>query len=83
MRRVVGTVRHGDGSVAVDVTVEVHNSNGDVLDQIRTTDEGLFTYYLTSGHWTFETYDGGGHRGTKEVILDEDDATFRVDLEIK
>lgn len=80
---VSGTVKHEDGSTASGATVEVHNSTGDVVDQIRTTDAGFFTYYLSAGKWVFKMYDGEGRRGGKEVALDEVDGSFRVDLEIR
>jgi hypothetical protein len=78
-----GTVKHQDGSAAAGATVEVHNARGDVVDQVRTTDEGAFTYYLNPGRWTLKTYDARGHRGNQEVAISEGDATMRVDLEIK
>jgi hypothetical protein len=80
--KVFGTVRLAGGGSAADATVEVHNASGDVVDQIRTTGDGAFTYYLSPGKWTFKTYDTRGHRGSEEVVLTEDDATVGVDLEI-
>lgn len=82
MTKVVGLVRHRDGSVPSGATVEVHNSVGDVVDQIRLTEDGSFIYYLCPGKWTFMTYDGGGHRGNQEVALDEEDASISIHLAI-
>jgi hypothetical protein len=82
MTKVVGLVRHQDGTVPASATVEVHNSVGDVVDQIRVTDEGSFIYYLSPGKWTFMTYDGRGHRGNHEVALDEEDGTISIHLAI-
>lgn len=83
MTRVEGIVKCEDGRLATEGTVEVHNSTGDVVDQLRIADGGAFTYYLSPGLWTFFTYDGEGHRGNARVTLAEGDASVHVDVEIK
>jgi hypothetical protein len=80
--KVTGTVKLTNGSAVVGATVEVHNSTGDTVDQIRTTGDGTFTYYLSPGEWTFKTYDTMGHRGTEGVILNDGDATVSVTVKI-
>jgi hypothetical protein len=52
------------------------------VDQIRTTGDGTFTYYLSPGQWTFKTYDTMGHRGTEGVTLNDGDATVNVTVKI-
>jgi hypothetical protein len=83
MTKVEGIVKYEDGRLATEATVEVHNSTGDIVDQLRTADGGAFTYYLCPGPWNFFTYDGEGHRGNARVTLAEGDAAVRVDVEIK
>jgi hypothetical protein len=80
--KVTGTVKHEKGGPVAGATVEVHNSAGDIVDQVRTADDGTFTYHLSLGNWVFKTYDGDSHRGERTVTLKESDATISVDLVI-
>jgi hypothetical protein len=62
-------------------TVEVHNSAGDVIDQVQTDDDGRFTYHLVAGRWSLRVWDEHGHRGATEVELSEEDRELNLDLE--
>jgi hypothetical protein len=82
MTKVSGQVKLADGSSVGGVTVEVINSAGDIVDQTRTTDDGSFTYFLSPGSWTFNTYDATGRRGKRELALGSDDFTASVEVHI-
>jgi hypothetical protein len=82
MTKVLGFVRVRSFGAARAATIEVHNSVGDVVDQVRTNDEGGFTYYLTPGTWAFRAWDAWGHRGSGEITLSDDEDTANLDLEI-
>ena len=76
-----GTVTRGSGEPARTATVEVHNSSGDVLDQIVCDDEGRFRYHLVPGSWHLRVYDPQGGRAEMNVHLDKDeDAAVSIDL---
>jgi hypothetical protein len=62
-------------------TVEVHNSVGDVIDQVQTDDDGRFTYHLVAGRWSLRVWDEHGHRGGAELELSEEDHELNLDLE--
>ncbi|HWL65373.1 MAG TPA: carboxypeptidase-like regulatory domain-containing protein [Actinomycetota bacterium] len=69
-----------EGSPTKTATVELHNSQGDVIDQVQTNDDGQYTYHLSAGSWTLNVWDERGNRAKQEVTLSEDDTT--VDLEL-
>lgn len=72
---------HGD-KAAVTATVELHNSAGDVVDQVQVDDNGSYRYHLAAGHWTLKVWDAHGHRGNQELdIADGEDKTLNIDLE--
>jgi hypothetical protein len=74
-----GRVSSG-GLPATMAVVEVHNSAGDVVDQVQVDSEGAFTYHLCPGDWHLEAWDSAGNRGAADVTLDEGEA--RIELEI-
>jgi Protein of unknown function (DUF1416) len=80
--RVLGHVKLGDGSPATGATVEVHNSAGDVVDQVRVDDVGDFTYFLSPGQWRFRVWDAAGHRGEAAISLKQDEDAADLDLAI-
>jgi hypothetical protein len=71
---------HGDHP-ATSAVVEVHNSQGDVVDQVQVDADGRYNYNLSAGSWTLNVWDAHGHRGRHEVTLSDDDQTADVDLE--
>jgi hypothetical protein len=72
---------HGD-KPATTATVELHNSVGDVVDQVQVDQDGRYIYHVSAGAWSISVWDAYGHRGNAEVSLSEgDEKTLDVDLE--
>lgn len=70
------------GEAALSAVVELHNSQGDVLDQVQVDDQGGYIYHLVPGLWQLKAWDAHGHRGTARVEIDEGDEDTVVDLEL-
>ena len=71
---------HGD-KAANTAVVEVHNSQGDVVDQVQVDDDGRYTYNLSPGTWTLNVWDNHGHRGKTSIELEEgSDREVNLDL---
>ena len=70
---------HGD-KPATSAVVEVHNSQGDVVDQVQVDADGRYTYHLSEGNWSLNVWDAHGHRGTRELTLTADDQAADIDL---
>jgi hypothetical protein len=83
MTKLLGRVTlHGGEKVAETAVVELHNSGGDVIDQVAVDADGRFTYHLAEGTWTLNIWDAHGHRGKVDVALAADEEkTIEVDLE--
>jgi hypothetical protein len=75
-----GTVKRPTGEPASTATVELHNSSGDVLDQVICDVQGRFRYHLVPGQWSLFVWDPAGGRAEVEVQLKED-AAVSIDLE--
>jgi hypothetical protein len=71
---------HGDHP-ATSAVVEVHNSTGDVVDQVQVDGDGRYKYHLSANTWTLNVWDAHGHRGKQEVTLGEDDQNVDIDLQ--
>ena len=71
---------HGD-KPATSAVVELHNSQGDTLDQVQVDADGNYIYHLVAGDWVLNVWDAHGHRGTSKVELGEDDLVVNVDLD--
>lgn len=82
MTKLTGRVTvHGDHP-ATSAVVEVHNSAGDVVDQVQVDSDGRYTYHLSAGTWALNVWDAHGHRGKAEVSLaDGEEKNFDIDLE--
>lgn len=82
MTKLTGKVTvHGEVP-ARTATVELHNSTGDVVDQVMVDDDGRFAYHLAPGQWKLNIWDAHGHRGKAEVTLAEgEDKDVSIDLE--
>jgi hypothetical protein len=78
-----GTITvHGRRKVARSAVVEVHNSAGDVLDQVQVGEDGRYIFHLAPGSWRLRVWDPHGHRGTAEVSLVEGQGrVLDIDLE--
>ncbi len=72
-----------DGQPAVSAVVELHNSQGDVLDQVQVDDEGGYIYHLVPGQWALNVWDAHGHRGHAEVEMVEGDEDTIVDVQLQ
>ena len=79
--KLTGQVTVNGDDPADSAVVEIHNSQGDVLDQVQVDGEGRFTYHLTAGKWTLNVWDAHGHRGKCSVTLEDKDKICDVILE--
>ena len=78
--KLTGTVTvHGEAARAA--TVELHNSSGDVVDQVVVDDDGRYTYHLSPGNWSLRLWDAHGHTGQSEVTLSDGEEKV-LDLEL-
>jgi hypothetical protein len=73
MTTLSGKVTLDGSSPALSAVVELHNSTGDVVDQVQVDSEGRYRYHLAEGHWVLKLWDSEGHRGSAEVSLDKDE----------
>lgn len=79
MPKLTGRVTaHGEPSLSA--VVEIHNAEGDVVDQVQVDAEGRYTYHLSQGKWILNAWDAHGHRGRNEVSLGSDDMDADVQL---
>ncbi|MFN2594442.1 MAG: carboxypeptidase-like regulatory domain-containing protein [Actinomycetota bacterium] len=81
MNKLTGTIRVHGSEPAIDAVVEIHNHEGDVVDQVIVNDDGSYTYHLTPGRWSLRVWDSHGHRGTKFVDMSGNDMTIDMDLD--
>jgi len=70
------------GEPAVTAVVELHNSQGDVLDQVSVDGRGEYIYHLVPGRWALKVWDAHGHRGTAQVEIAEGDDDTIVDVNL-
>ena len=82
MATLSGRVLVGGGDPALDAVVELHNSNGDVVDQVQVDAAGGYQFHLSEGLWSLRSWDPHGHRaeGRASLALDED-VTLNLSLE--
>ena len=64
-----------------DVVVELSNSAGDVVDQVRVDDDGVYRYHLSPAKWRLRAWDAHGHGARAEVTISADEDEL-VDLEL-
>ncbi len=79
MPKLHGTITvHGDKPASTAV-VELHNAQGDTLDQVQVDEDGNYIYHLVAGTWTLNVWDAHGHRahvkaeiveGTEDTVVD-------------
>ena len=77
-----GTVTLPTGEPADTATVELHNSSGDILDQIVCDSHGRFRYHLSPGDWQLFVWDPKGGRAELGVTLQKDEETA-VDIDLR
>src|SRR5919106_3603267 len=58
---------------ALDAVVELHNSGGDVIDQVQVDDSGRYTFHLTEGVWSLRSWDPHGGRAEARAALGLDE----------
>ena len=68
------------GEPARSAVVELHNSHGDVLDQVQVDDQGAYIYHLVPGSWKLNVWDAHGHRGSAAVSIEEGDEDTVLDV---
>ena len=70
------------GEPAVSAVVELHNAQGDVLDQVQVDGEGAYIYHLVPGQWSLNVWDAHGHRANVKAEITEGDEDTVVDVEL-
>ena len=70
---------HGT-SPAKHAVVELHNVQGDVLDQMQVDLSGIYAFHLIPGTWQLRAWDKQGRRALVEVQVGDKDTVFDIDL---
>jgi len=60
--------------------VQLRDSGGDFVGEVRADDDGHFTFYVVPGHWRVICLAPGGRRAEREVDLGSGDLDVVVDL---
>jgi hypothetical protein len=60
--------------------VELHNCEGDVLDQMQVDLSGMYAFHLIAGTWQLRAWDNQGRRALVEVRVGDKDTVFDIDL---
>jgi hypothetical protein len=76
-----GSVRSEGSQPVRGAVVELHNSAGDIVDQVQVDDDGRFTYHVSSGAWSLHAWDAAGHTAIKTVTVGEGEDGF-VDIDL-
>ena len=71
------------GEPALSAVVELHNAQGDTLDQVQVDGDGAYIYHLVPGQWSLKVWDAHGHRGSATVEIDEGDDDKLVDVALE
>jgi hypothetical protein len=80
--KLTGTITVHGSKPATSAVVEVHNSTGDVVDQVQVDEAGVYRYHLAPGSWSLNVWDAHGHRGRADVTIGQDDDE-RVDIDLE
>jgi hypothetical protein len=67
-------------SAAQNAVVELHNSQGDVLDQMQVDRSGIYAFHLIAGSWRLSAWDHQGRRALADVQLGDRDTVLDMDL---
>ncbi|MEA2507391.1 MAG: hypothetical protein QOH48_2009 [Actinomycetota bacterium] len=67
-------------STAQQAVVELHNSEGDVLDQMQVDRSGIYAFHLIAGTWSLRAWDQQGRRALAEIEVADEDTIFDIDL---
>jgi hypothetical protein len=75
-----GRVTLNGTTPAPHAVVELHNSQGDVLDQMQVDGSGIYAFHLIAGTWRLRAWDSQGRRALTEVRLGDKDTVLDIDL---
>jgi Protein of unknown function (DUF1416) len=67
-------------AAAPNAVVELHNSSGDILDQMQVDRSGIYAFHLIAGTWLLRAWDNQGRRALAEVELGDRDTVLDIDL---
>ena len=65
---------------AQHAVVEIHNSQGDVLDQMQVDPSAIYAFHLIPGTWSVRAWDNQGRRAQAKVKLGDRDTVFDINL---
>lgn len=80
MAKLQGRITVGGTDPALDAVVEIHNAQGDFVDQVQVDGDGRYGYHLSAGTWALNVWDPHGHRGTRAVAVGSDDCIVDIEL---
>ena len=75
-----GRVTLNGMSPVPNAVVELHNSNGDVLDQMQVDRSGIYAFHLIAGTWRLRAWDNQGRRALTEVQVGDKDTVLDIEL---
>jgi len=77
-----GRVLGRGGDPAPDAVVELHNSSGDVVDQVRVDSTARYRFHLSEGVWFLRSWDSSGGRAAGRAVLGtREDVNLDLNLE--
>jgi Protein of unknown function (DUF1416) len=65
---------------AQHAVVELHNSRGDVMDQMQVDRSGIYAFHLIPGTWSVRAWDNQGRRALAKIKLGDRDTVFDINL---
>jgi hypothetical protein len=80
--RLWGTVTLRGAGPARFAVVELHNADGDILDQVQVDERGRYVYHVPPGRWGLRVWDAAGHRASEVVAIDGGEEKV-VDLDLR
>ena len=70
-----------EGRPATDAVVELHNAQGDVVDQVTVDAEGRYRYFVSPAAWGLRVWDSQGRAARGDVSVAEgEDRVFDIEL---
>jgi hypothetical protein len=75
-----GRVTLNGVSADPNAVVELHNSQGDVLDQMQVDRSGIYAFHLIPGRWELRAWDNQGRRAQAEVEVTARDTVLDIEL---
>jgi hypothetical protein len=65
---------------AQHAVVELHNSAGDVMDQMQVDRSGIYAFHLIPGMWSLRAWADQGRRALADINLGDRDTVFDINL---